>query len=82
MDRRLAHHAAVDPDLVVRRVEPQIRMLAHEAPRAKGFNDGVEIATNPGDLRLRQTVEPQRLDQVVHLPSRHAVDVGFLHHRQ
>ena len=57
-------------------------MLADEPPCPKRLDDRVEIRADPRDFRLRQPVEAQRLHEIVHLPRRHPVDVGFLHHRQ
>ena len=81
-DRRLAHHAAIDPHLVVRGIDPQIPVLARERPRAKRRHHGIELAADARHLRLRDAVQAERLHQLVDLPRRDAVHVGFLHDRQ
>ena len=57
-------------------------MLAGQRPRPKRRDDGVELAADARDLRLRDPVQAERLHQVVDLPRRDAVHVRFLDDRQ
>ncbi|MNC84518.1 hypothetical protein D3C83_00740 [compost metagenome] len=81
-DGRLADHPPVDPDLEVRRIDPQIAVLARQRARAKRRHHRVELPADARDLRFRHPVEAEPLQQVIDLPRRHAVHVGFLHDRQ
>lgn len=56
-DRGLADDAAIDPHLVVRRVDPQIAVLAGEGQRPKGGHDHVQLAADTRDLRFRDAVD-------------------------
>ena len=68
-DGRVADHAAIDPHLVIRRVQPDVRIRGRQATRAKRLHHRVEIGADPRHLGLRDPVEPERLHQVVHLPA-------------
>ena len=57
-------------------------MLAGQRPASGTPRPPVELAADPRDLRLRHPVEAQRLHQLVDLPRRDAVHVGFLHDGQ
>ncbi len=50
---RQAGHAPVHPHLVVRRVDPQVRVLARERPRPKRRHQRVELGADPRHLGLR-----------------------------
>jgi hypothetical protein len=80
--RRLAHHPAVEPHLVVRRIDPDVRVVRRERPRPKRLHERIELAADARDLGLRDAVQAERLHQLVDLPRRDAVDVRFLDHRQ
>jgi hypothetical protein len=41
----------------------------------------VEVGGHPGDLRLRQRVDPERLDELVHPPGGHPGQVAVRDHR-
>jgi hypothetical protein len=62
-DRRVADHALVEAHLVVRRIDSQVTMLAHQRPRPKGGRHGVELAADARDLRLRAAVQAERPHQ-------------------
>src|SRR4029453_199328 len=79
--RRHPLHAPVLTPLVVRRINPHVRVLASDLARAKRLDLRVELDADPRDLRFRHPVHPQRLQQIVHLPRGHAVHVGLLDHR-
>ena len=80
--RPLADHPAVHPHLVVRRINPEIPVRTDHGPRAKGRNDRVELAADPRHFGLRHPVDAERRDQIIDVPRRDAMDVGFLHHGQ
>jgi hypothetical protein len=52
---------------VVRRIDPEIRVLAGERPGPKRLDLGVELRAHAGDLGLRHPVEPERLHEVIDL---------------
>jgi hypothetical protein len=80
--RRLTDDTAIDADLVIGRVQPDVRMLAGQRPGPEGLDHRTELRANAGYLRLRDPIQPERLHEVVDLPRRHPVDVRFLDHRQ
>src|SRR6266511_4771676 len=67
-------------DLLHLRVQPQVRVTALQRPRPERFDLLVEASADAGDLRARDP-QPQRLDQLIDLPRRHAADVRLLDHR-
>src|SRR6266545_543980 len=76
----LAHDTAAIADLLHLRVQPQVRVTALQRPRPERFDLLVEASADAGDLRARDP-QPQRLDQLIDLPRRHAADVRLLDHR-
>ena len=76
--RRLTDYTPVDSHLVVRRIHPDIGIFVGQLPRAKRLDHRVELLAHPRHLRLRDPVETQGLDQLIDLPRRHPVHVGFL----
>jgi len=51
-----------------------------EGPVAELLDVLVEVGCHPGHLRLRQRVDPERLDQLVHPPGGHAGEVAVRDH--
>lgn len=80
--RRLAGHPAVNADFVIRRVDPQIAMLAGERARAKRRHDRVELGADARHFRFRDPINAERLHQVIDLPRRDAVHIRFLDDRR
>lgn len=64
-------------DLVKRRVEPYVRVLALDRTGKEGLHVLVQDLADPRDLAPGDPVDPERLDQVVHLAGGHALDVGL-----
>ena len=81
-DRRLARHPAVDPHLVVRRIDPDVRVVGRERARPERLHQRIELAADARHLRLRDAVQAERLHQLVDLPRRDAMHVRFLHDRE
>ena len=77
-DRGLADHPAVDADLVVRRIDPEIPMLPGERAQPKRGDDRIELATDARDLGFGDPIQAERLHQIVDLARRDAVDVRLL----
>jgi hypothetical protein len=78
----LALDPAIDPDFVIRRIDPEIPMLAGQRARAERGHDRVELTTDPRDLGFGDAVQAQRLHQVVDFAGRDAVHVRLLDHRE
>ena len=57
-------------------------MLTGERPRPKRRDERVELAADPRHLRFRNPIQAEGLHQVIDLPRRHPVHVGFLDDHQ
>ena len=57
-------------------------MLPRQRPGPERRDRNVQLATDARDLRFRDPVDAERLDQIVDLPGRDAVDPRLLHHGQ
>jgi hypothetical protein len=80
----LRHHLVIDPSLAVGRVQKHIREARRGQAAAPERRDlVVELGADPGDFALGDPRRhPQRLDQVIDLAGRHAVQVGLHDHRE
>jgi hypothetical protein len=76
----LAHDPAAVSNLLHLRIKPQVRVAALQRPLTEGVDLLVEPGADPGDLALGDP-QPQRLDDLIDLPGRHAGHVRLLHHR-
>jgi hypothetical protein len=81
---RLRDDSVVDAGLAVGGVEEHVaKRLRGQAAVAEGGDLDVELAANPGHLRLGDAaVRAEGFDQVVDLPRRRAVQVGLHDHRE
>src|SRR4051812_13765499 len=78
-DDALARDAAAVSDLLDLRVDEQIRVAALQRPLAERLHLLVQQARDPADLRARDA-QPERLDELIDAPGRHAADIGLLDH--
>jgi hypothetical protein len=78
--QRLLAHPAGLADAFDLGVHPQVRIPALQRPFPERSDLLVQAAAQPGDLILAHAGDAQLLDQPVHPPGAHAVDVGLLDH--
>ena len=82
-ERGHVHDAAGLADLVVERVEPEVRIGGRvEAPAAEGLDLGIEDRADAADLALADTAHAEGRHELLHTARRDAVDVGFLDDRE
>jgi hypothetical protein len=62
-------------------VQPQVRVAALQRPLTEHPHLLIQAAAQPGHLVLGHAGDAELLDQPVHPPGRHPVDVGLLHDR-
>ena len=62
-------------------VQPQIQVAALQRPLPERLHLLVQAAAQPRHLVLGHAGDAQLLDQPIHPPGRHPIDIGLLHHR-
>src|SRR5918995_3821974 len=74
------HDAAILADLDVGRIEPEVGPLAVQRPLEERQHARVDVLAQRRDLRLGDAGHAQRLDQVIDLACRDALDPRLLDH--
>jgi hypothetical protein len=69
------------PDFQKGRVQPDIRVVTLELARAEALHLRIQLLTQAADLALRNAVQPEGFDQVIHPACAHPLHVGLAHGR-
>jgi hypothetical protein len=78
--QRLGDHAAVVAHLDVLGVQPQVGVGALQRTLTEQLDLLIQCPAHLRDAVLGHPLDPELLDETIHLPGRHAIDIRLEHH--